>query len=294
MMTLPRNAPKTTKIDTLGPDSLPVLLGETPHGSYRLLIQGGQLLDWTPTGEAPVIWLSPHSHFLRGKPPRGGIPICWPWFGPASEAGLPAHGTVRGAHWRLDGLAAMEDGSHAIRLCLDDPKAEAPNVSLTIDFTIGRTLKITLETHNQGAAPFAFSEALHSYFGVSDVRHIEIRGLGEGPYLDRADGDLPKKSADPLRIEGETDRIFLEAPQRLTLLDPGFARRISVSTEGAGSAIVWNPGARKAEALGDLGASDYLRMVCLESGNAAKNAVVLPPKSRHQLTVYYEVSPLTP
>ena len=67
---------------------------ETGHGLVKARIsldgvtgefylQGAQVTAWQPPGERPVLFTSPNSAFAAGRAIRGGIPIIFPWFGPA-------------------------------------------------------------------------------------------------------------------------------------------------------------------------------------------------------------------
>lgn len=292
MKLLPESAPGSAVERRIGDDQLALIEGEAEGARYRLLSQGAQLLEWAPKGEAPVIWISPHARFIKGKPPRGGIPVCWPWFGPSEDATLPAHGYARNAEWEVTNFIEDDQGVHHLHFRLQEAATPNPDLRLEARLSIGDALHIELSTSNLGHQDFRLTEALHSYFGVSDVRNIEILGLGEGCYLDRLDKDATKKGSEPLTLSGETDRIYLNAPSHLRIKDPGLGRYILIETRNAKSAIVWNPWATKAHALGDLGVEDYLQMVCVESGNTAGNAITLPPGESHTLSITYRTEPL--
>ena len=90
----------------------------------------------------------------------------------------------------------------------------------------------------------------------------------------------------------ETDRVYLDTQSDCIIKDPGLSRQIRISKDGSDSTIVWNPWAEKAEQMGDMGDSGYLNMVCVESANAARNNVTIPPKGEHRLSVVYSVEPL--
>jgi len=44
--------------------------------------------------------------------------------------------------------------------------------------------------------------------------------------------------------------------------------------------------------MGDLGGDGYLKMVCVESGNAADNRISIAPGAEHRLTVIYRLEAL--
>ncbi len=282
--------PEGAKIVSHAPD-LSEILCLSPLASYRILLQGAQLLEWAPLNQAPVIWLSPHAQFIAGKSPRGGTPICWPWFGPAKDPKLPAHGLVRNKAWTLNSFIRHPDGSDEIQFSIatsPDITPEWPHkASLTLTYRIGDTLSITLETLNTDTASFPITEAIHTYFGVSDVRNIEILGLDATTYLDRLHADQRFIQKGPIRINAETDRVYISNATNCSIIDPDNHRQILIKTEGSHSRVVWNPWSDKASKLGDLGTDDYLRMVCVECGNIEDNAVQIDPGQAHRMHIEY-------
>jgi glucose-6-phosphate 1-epimerase len=271
---------------------LPLLHITNPWGTARILLQGAQLLDWIPTGNPPVVWLSPHARFIPGKSPRGGIPICWPWFGPhASDPALPAHGAARAAEWILADATTQRDGSHRLELRLPPKKIDASfwphHTPARLIITIGAELTIELGTRNETNETIVLGEALHTYFHVSDVRQIRVLGLEDEEFLDKVDSGQRKRQTGPIVFSGETDRVYLNTTQDCVIEDTVLRRRIHIGKDGSRSTIVWNPWTEKAKRLGDMGATGYLEMLCVESGNAADNQLTLPPGEEHWLKVRY-------
>jgi D-hexose-6-phosphate mutarotase len=237
-----------------------------------------------------VIWLSPQAVFSAGKAIRGGIPVCWPWFGDhPSEAGFPAHGYARNTAWDVAETAALDTGATLLVLHLPENLSLWPHdSSAEIRLSIGETLEIELLTRNLGPDAFVLSQALHSYFKVAEVGRVEIQGLDGCAYIDKLDG-LRKRQSGPVRIDGEVDRIYLWQGGDCLIDDPGMGRRIRVESQGSGSTIVWNPGIEKARQLADLGEANFRGMVCVETANAAEDAVNLAAGETHRLRAVYRV-----
>ena len=257
-----------------------------PDGEAVLLLQGAQLLTWQPEGEAPVIWLSDRARYVKGKSVRGGIPICWPWFGPhASEPSYPAHGIARNLDWEL--VESHESGAK-LRLIPQSPFW--PHTSMVeCRFTVGKALEVELVTHNTGSEPFELGCALHTYFSVSDATDVEVLGLDNTSYIDKVEGGR-KIQDGPVRISGEVDRVYVGTDSDCILVDPGLNRKIRIEKQGSRSTVVWNPGAEKAEKFGDMGS--HLGMLCIETGNAADDVVTVQPGQSHRLWARYSVEKL--
>jgi D-hexose-6-phosphate mutarotase len=262
--------------------------------SSRIALQGAQMLHWTPAGQEPVVWLSPKAKFLAGKSARGGIPVCWPWFGPhASESSFPAHGFARGTMWDVVEVEALDNGAHRLVFRLvrtdDDARQWPYAASLEIRFTLGLSLEIELVTRNVDKSSFKLAEALHTYFTVGDVSMVRVTGLDGTSYLDRVGTPQMKQQTGPVTIAGEVDRLYTGTGSTCVIEDPSLKRRIRIEKRGSLSTVVWNPGDKKAAAMGDFEDNGYLRMLCVESANAGGDAVSIKPGETHTMWVKYSV-----
>ena len=280
-----------------GPGGLAVAEVHNAHASAMIALQGAHVMTWAPRKQQPVIWLSKAATFVHGKSIRGGVPICWPWFGPhASEAKYPGHGFARTVNWEMVKSEALRDGATRLTFRIlqnDTTRAQWPHASEAYNIvTVGRSLDIELVTRNTGNAAITIGDAFHTYFEVGDIRHCTIHGLGNCPYLDKVDGGKKKQQTGPVRIDGEVDRIYLESTADVLIDDPTLNRRIRVSKRGSRSTVVWNPGVEKAMKMGDFGNNGHLNMVCVESTNAADDVVQIPAGGEHHLWVRYSVEPL--
>ncbi len=281
-----------------GPGGLAVAEVTNPQGSACIALQGAHLMTWTPRGHKPVIWLSRAAKFAPGKSIRGGVPICWPWFGPhASHAALPAHGFARTVPWEVIGAQMLADGATRLDFRLiqsDATRAQWPHATLLeCHLSIGAALEIDLVTRNADRSAITIGDALHTYFEVSDVRRATIRGLEGCPYLDKMDGGRRKQQSGAVTISAETDRIYLDSSADCVIDDPGFRRRIRIRKRGSRSTVVWNPWIEKSVKMGDFGENGYLDMVCVESTNAADDVVTIAPGGEHHLWVRYEIESLS-
>jgi len=276
------------------PGGLTIAHIENAHASASIALQGGHLMTWTPKDVEPVVWLSPDAKLAPGKSIRGGVPICWPWFGAhTSEAGFPAHGFARTTLWQVVESSTLADG--ATQLCLQLEPANMPKQQWPHDttvqclITVGHTLQMELVTCNCGEGEITISEALHTYFAVSDVRNISIDCLDGCHYLDKVDAFKQKQQAGTVTFSSEVDRVYVNTQADCIIRDPGLSRQIRISKTGSDSTVVWNPWIAKSEQMGDLGEDGYLKMVCVESANAEQNSVTLAAGEEHRLKVCYSV-----
>ncbi len=280
-----------------GPGGLTIANVSNDQGMATIALQGAQVIAWMPRGQKPVIWLSPVAKFATGKSIRGGVPVCWPWFGPhATEASYPSHGFARTLPWEVMQSKAQPDGSTRLIFRLVPGEAERnqwPHAThAEMHITVGTALEIDLVTSNLGANTVTIGQALHTYFEVSDIRQTAIQGLDGSPYLDKTDGGKRQQQSGPVIINAETDRIYLNSTADCLIDDPGFKRRIRIAKRGSASTIVWNPWVEKSTKMGDFGDNGYLNMVCVESANAADDTVSVAPGGEHHLWVRYLVEPL--
>jgi D-hexose-6-phosphate mutarotase len=273
-----------------GPGDLPRVTVRTAQAEAELFLHGAQLTRFQPAGAEPVIFMSQRSSFECGKAIRGGVPICFPWFGPrAGHPESPMHGFARTREWEIESLqGSATDG---VKIALRLASGESTRALWPHDFVarfivaIGAQLSMTLEIENISAAPFPFEAALHTYFAVSDVREVSVTGLENATYLDKTDGFTRKQlDAEPLRFTGETDRIFPGTTTVCVIHDPGLRRKTVVGKSGSATTVVWNPWTTKAAAMADFGDDEWLRMVCIESANTGDDAILLTPHAKHALT----------
>jgi glucose-6-phosphate 1-epimerase len=265
----------------------------TPAGEGHVYLHGAHVTHFQPAGARPVFWVSRRSHFEGGRPGkaiRGGVPICFPWFGPRAGApSAPAHGYARLLPWTLSGADVDDHGRvrATLRLEADDTtRGLYPHdFSATFRIAVGSQLTMELTVGNTGSTPMVFEEALHSYFAVGDARRIGITGLEGAPYLDKVEAFARKRGeAGPIAISAETDRVYPGALGTVTIVDPEWKRRIAVSKSGSATTVVWNPWIEKARAMPDFGDDEWPQMVCVESANAGDDQVTLAPGATHVIT----------
>ena len=265
----------------------PVAVLTAAGGRAVVALQGAQVLSWNADGFGEALWLSPVAKLGTGKAVRGGIPICWPWFGPhPSDAAKPAHGIVRTVPWRVAGSAAAPDRARLV-LTFDatavEPALWPHRARAEIEITLSKALTVSLTTVNLGPLPITLTEALHTYFAVGDVTEVSVSGLAGRRYIDQlAAGHQPIETG-AIRFTREVDRIYQETPDDVIVEDTSLARRIRVAKSGSLSTVVWNPGREKAQRLGDMGEDGYRGMVCIETANAGADVVTLAPGARHRL-----------
>jgi glucose-6-phosphate 1-epimerase len=267
---------------------------ENPHASAKIALQGAHVMEWQPHhSEEPVLWLSDQARFVRGRSIRGGVPVCWPWFGAhATDESLCPHGFARVAQWKIVDTVIDPDGATRIIMQLIETqqlgKQWPHHCEVTLTVIVGSALRMQLTTTNTGTAPFVLGEALHTYFHVSDIEVIKISGLDNTQYQDKVEGYAVKQQQGDIRFTEETDRVYINTESTCVIEDPGLRRRITVQKSGSKSTVVWNPWGQKAAEIGDLGShSGWRHMVCVESANATDNVVTVAPGEVHTLEVEY-------
>jgi D-hexose-6-phosphate mutarotase len=268
------------------------------NATASICLQGGHVLSWQPAATPePVIWMSSDAKFAPSKSIRGGIPVCWPWFSAhTTETSFPMHGFARTQLWQVKSTRSLDDGSTEISLTLPITAAMqamwAHQTQLDMLINVGETLKIALITRNLGDVDFTITEALHTYFAVSSIAQIEVNGLHGVHFHDKAAGWTEGDQTGAISFGEEVDRVYVNTPDRCTIVDAGFKRRIHIAKLGSQSTVVWNPWAARAAQMGDLGQDGWKRFVCVESANALENAVTVQAGKSHTLAVEYRVEAL--
>lgn len=257
----------------------------TPTLCASFSLQGGQLLAFQHQGQVPLLWLSERAAMAPGKAIRGGIPLCWPWFGPAPDgAAKPAHGFARNLPWRLTSVLA-EDNGWVVRFQLSDSadtRALWPHsFEASLTYQLGRAVRVDFCVVNLDPVPFSMSYAFHSYFPTADINGVEVLGLNGCDYYDQLQGMRLLHQEGGIRFAGECDRIYVDAGGEYLIRDAVAASELLIQTENCRSAVVWNPWQEKSSRLSDMADSAFQNMLCVECGNLGENSIVVPAGGAH-------------
>jgi len=282
---------------SMGKGDMPVVWISNELGEASIALQGAHVLGFRARDEAPLIWMSDKATYAPCKSLRGGVPVCWPWFGPhATDSSLPGHGPARTADWEPIMSEALPDGRSRVSFELietDKIRKMCPHpLCVRLHVTVGEALLLEIETTNLGHSTFILGEALHAYFLVGDVRLTHIEGLDGCEYIDKMDGATRKTQDGPVTMCEETDRIYLGSGDHTEIIDPNMGRNIIIRSGGSTSTVVWNPWFESAERMGDLGSGGYLKMLCVETANAADDVVQLAAGATHCMVANYSSEPL--
>jgi glucose-6-phosphate 1-epimerase len=252
----------------------------------EMYLHGAQLTSWQPRGAEEVLFVSASSRWQDGRAIRGGVPICFPWFGnKADDPRAPAHGFVRTTAWQLESIMQAGD---AVTVSMFTESNDNTKKWWPADFhllhraTFGSELKLELVVRNTGTTSLRFEEALHSYFRVGHIEQVRLQGLNAVSYLDKTDVNRKKSQQGPIVIVSETDRVYLNAKGAIELEDDALRRRIVVAKENSFTTVVWNPWMEKAKALSDFGDAEWMQMVCIETSNVSDFGVELAPGQQHK------------
>jgi glucose-6-phosphate 1-epimerase len=281
-----------------GAGGLDRLVIEAADGTAHLYLHGAHVTHFQPRGARPVLFLSRESQFTGGMPGkaiRGGVPLCFPWFGAkTSDAAAPAHGFARLLAWEVEDVTRDDCGRvrASLRLSANDyTRRLFPNdFTATFAVTVDARLHLELIVRNAGQAPMVIEEAFHTYFAVSDVRRVSILGLERTSYIDKTDAFARKPAeAAPLVIARACDRVYPDARGDVTIEDLGWTRRIVVRKTGSATTIVWNPWIENAKAMADFGDSEWIDMACVETANVMADAVTIASGEQHVMSATIEV-----
>lgn len=261
---------------------------KTSVANGELFLHGAHCAGWQPAGCEEVLWMSQLSHYHASKPIRGGVPICFPWFGPhSSDKDKPAHGAARLREWDLVSIGPDEQGA----LCVQCTTQIAPfELRYAVSFGKKLTLSLTTSLPAEHGKVEQFEDALHTYLAISNIQQVEITGLENVSYIDKMDGAKTKPpTGSAIKFTSETDRVYIDTPDACTLHDPAWSRRLVINKSGSRSTIVWNPWIDKSVRMSDFGDDEWTGMVCIETGNVGADAVQLSPGQQHTTQAEIEV-----
>lgn len=264
----------------------PAFVIENAYAKATIALHGAHLTEFTPHGESPIIFTSKDAVYREGKAIRGGVPICWPWFNAhPTDSSLPAHGYARTSFWEFESVDSDKSGTTLV-FTLPAGADMCSGLSVSLRFHIGKALTLALTTTNNGEEAELYSEALHSYFCVSDSRQAELQGVDGLSYIDTVGPESKRIQSGSLTFPDEVDRIYHHDTECF-LIDLVDQREIQLSKTGSGTTIAWNPGVSKGEAMGDLANDEIQKFICVEAGNARDQSVTLEAGEEH--TIRYTI-----
>lgn len=276
------------KIDLYN-NTFPACYITNPHGTAVVSLYGAHIISYIPKNKKEVLWMSSNSFMEEGKPIRGGIPVCFPWFGPhASDTTKPMHGFGRLLTWELQSASQLPGDSTQISMTLadsDETRRLWPySFKATLTVIVGPKLEASLEVQNDGNEKFTYSDALHTYYNISHVDNIVIRGLGGTSYYDGLNKDAGNiQENDELYIAKEENRRHYQHAGDCVIEDKGWKRKITASKKNSRVTLVWNPWIETARKMADMPDDGYQTMVCIEAVNYYDDSITLNPGEKHSL-----------
>lgn len=276
---------------------LDVLQIERNDCTASVALWGGQLLRFQAKGQEPLLWPNPHADYSGTTAIREGIPICWPWFNKLgqnhrlvqdnfADIEAPSHGLVRNRLWQLEAVSDDATATH-VHLCT---VLEEKPLKLEVIYRFSDQVTIELISTNLSDDKMCFAQALHTYFAISDIADVRVQGLDSYEYLDMIDGHILKVQQGDVRVSEEVDRLYMQVPSEIKLVDAGWQRSIYLNSKNSRSTVIWNPWVEKSKGLSQFADEDYQRMICIETARAGVDFVDLAGGQQHKLTLTLSVA----
>jgi len=281
-------------------DQLEAIKVEHPLFTATLLLQGAQLIEFTPSScNNNLLWLSDTVEYKLGKPLRGGIPICWPWFGNMDknptkiqqqiQGEASAHGFARSMPWQVNSIT---ESCHHVEIILQLTNNQQTQTlwpfefNLQARFVFTNTLEVELTTTNTGAKTFAISQALHTYFPTDDITKTYIHNTHGSRYIDALDNWKEKKQNGRIGFSEETDRLYFFNADKLDTYELRIESpntQLVLKNTQSKSAVIWNPWIEKSKRLSQFSPQDYQHMYCIETANVMSDHKMLTPNQQQSL-----------
>ncbi|GIU07723.1 MULTISPECIES: D-hexose-6-phosphate mutarotase [unclassified Shewanella] len=258
----------------------------TPLCKARVFMQGAQIDFFEPVGQKPLLWVSSADDYQPGNGIRGGIPVCWPWFGTSDNPDFPQHGFARTRIWSLESVKMRNqivDLKFTLKISEEDKQYWPHDTEVALLFTLSDTLSVSLVNTNNCDYEVSLTQALHTYFPINDIHQLTATGFEASKYIEFAKGPFPQEG-DGVDFTRETDRVYTDLGESQELHTPDGI--IEVRRENSKSAVLWNPWIDKSQRLSRFNSDDYLAMVCLEAANVLEDKVTLAPNESHTLTTH--------
>lgn len=192
------------------------------------------------------------------------------------------HGFARVATWEIEDTFMSEDGSVSAVFSLnsetdqEEVKKWPHQFSATYTVTLSLAgLETNLQVANTGETEFDFTMAFHNYIKSSDIADTRVFGYENVKFFDRLQGDKEcgpeEDTGSGLMLAGETDRIYLDAPDELAAFDFGTLSVFKLKKTGTlPDCTLWNP-------FGEGGCDPgWKNFVCIEPASIVKPTKLQP------------------
>ena len=278
-----------------GRGGFPFILIKNASATALVSLYAAQVLSFQPIEEPEdLLFLSQRSHYHDGKAIRGGIPICWPWFGlDPNDPDGPNHGFVRNGLWTVLATEAPSENEIKIKLrfkaSLHSEQYWQQPFTLDLDISVSQTLTLQLVTHNSSNQKFSITQALHAYLNIGEIHNIKIFGFEDTRYLDKLDNGTQKYQKTAITVQNKIDRIYKNVQKKLIIDDTFFNRQIIITSTTNKTAVVWNPWTHASATIPDLTDDDYQHFICVEAGNVGTDIVEIQPGSQYNFSTNYKI-----
>ncbi|XP_038071543.1 putative glucose-6-phosphate 1-epimerase [Patiria miniata] len=260
-----------------------VVLERGKDTSLTVHLFGATVISWKCNG-SEILFLSKKSLFDNKKAIRGGIPVCFPQFGPWDLG--PQHGFARISTWTLEQAPktlSSGDVTAVFTLTDNDETRKMWNHGFKVTYTL--TLKETefvsdFVVKNTGEDSFSFTALLHTYLGVSDVTKATVSGLKGLQYIDKVkEGKVFTEQRELVTIPENYDRVYMNTQGGHIVHDTATGKTIIIKKTNLPDTVVWNPWEEKAKAMSDFGDDEYPKMLCVEAGHVSSPVTLDPGAS---------------
>jgi len=253
-----------------------VTLSHASGTTAEIYLYGGCVTSWKQPSGDEVLYCRPDAKFDGSKPISGGIPFCFPQFGPGK---IQQHGFARNLEWTLSSSSAdlQPDDKHPeVTLLLEEseetlkmwPHKFKAVYSVSLH---GEQLRTDFRVFNTCDKPFEFTAAMHSYLEVQDIALAKVQGLKGLDFLDKVpDVNNPVKGKEErewVQFDGPVDSVYLNAPERVSL-DVGTGAAVDIVSKGWQDVVVWNPHKAMKECYQDF--------ACVENAQVGKPVTLQP------------------
>ena len=279
----------------IGNGGFPFILISNRSATALISVYAAQVLSFRPEECEDLLFLSQKSYYDEGKAIRGGIPVCWPWFGPdPMDLNRPNHGFVRNGLWEVFATEATTDLETKVKLrfveTFQSKSYWQQPFTLDLSVSVGNTLTLELVTRNTGDQKLSITQAFHAYLKVGNINQVQILGLESTDYIDNLDNGVKKHQMGAVTVLEEVERIYINVKNGLIIDDSNFNRQIRITSTSNKTVVVWNPWTSKSAKMPDLEMDDFQHFICVETGNVVTDIVEIPPGNEYSLLTNFKIS----
>lgn len=229
---------------------------------------GGNCFSWKTKDGIEIMGTRKDAILDDSKPYSGGVPHCFPQFGPGA---ILQHGFARGMRF-IPGERTKNESLDKMTFTLlsneETKKIWNYEFEYKCDITLREnSLEWDIQITNLDSVPFDITFGLHDYYDISSLKNVVIKGpFQNSSTLDKLTGTEGIATNNEIIVTSPITMLYNNVSGPISIIDTGKQSKLIIENKGFPDTVVWSPYGD--ETLG------YDKFICVEAVQASLLTIV--------------------